>query len=875
MKSRKFKKNLENNKQLAALINNQDDFIIKITSDGRIQFINRTPAVISIKETIGQKILDSASRKQNKKIRKAIQHVLKTGKTTSYEDIDADNSVVLYKLMISPVKHGGKTIALEFIAKNMNEEKEIEVKLKETEEKYKTLVENAQDTIFMIDKNLKIISMNSKAASLFGKTPAEVVGVSIYKIFPKESAVRFAKNNEEVFRTGKSKFIEEKMTIGNKVFYNSTSLSPVKDSDGDTTAVIGIVRDITEKKKAEDELRESEEKYRVLVESIPDISWTTDESGKTPFISQNIKEIYGYSPEEIYKKGDSIWLGRIHPQDIKKVKEAYELLFKKNKRFDIEYRIKRKDGKWIWLHDRATNVYKENNISYATGLFTDITEKKKAEDALKQSEEKFRNFFENSNDASFIADGKTRKIVDCNKKAEILMEYSKTKILTMNADNLHPKDKIKETMEGFKKQMTGKITLLETEVLTKSGKRTPVSINASSVEFNGKNYAIAIFRDITEQKKAEDAVKESENKFSKIFKSSPDMIALTRISDGFFVDANNSVKDLLGYGREELLGHTIKELGLWPNPEERELMVQTIKKQGSIKGMEVHLRKKSGEIIFSKISVEIMELNGKKFLLSVAHDITEEKRAREIIKKEIERMKEIDEAKTNFLNIVSHEMKTPLTAINAHLGVLDDLKTNLSEQELLSLSAIKRNNYLLKSLIDNILELSRIESGKFELNMSKINLERVIKEVKSNLEILSEKKGLQLIIDVGKLPEILADEMRVREILNNLISNSIKFTDKGWIKVKAEKQDNHVVISIIDTGIGISKDKINNLFQKFYQIDPSIGRRFGGTGLGLVITKQLIELQGGKINVHSIYGKGSTFSVILPINNHILKGGAK
>jgi len=1122
MKSRKFKKNLENNKQLAALIKNQDDFIIKITSDGRIQFINRTPAVISIKETIGQKILDAASQKQHKKIRKAIQYVLKTGKTTSYEDIDADNSIVLYKLMISPVKHGGKTIALEFIAKNMNEEKEIEVKLKDTEQKYKTLVEGAQDTIFMIDKNLKILSMNSKAASLFGKTPAEVVGASMYNMFPRESAVRFVNNNKEVFKTGKSKLIEEKMIIGDREFCNSTSLSPVKNSDGDTTAVIGIVRDITEKKKAENALKESEARYRSFIEVTRQLGWTTNPQG---LITEDIptwRAFTGQSYEEVKGYG---WLKAIHPDDVKCTKQIWENAVKTKGTYEIEYRIRGHDGIYRWflargipildknkkilewigtcmditerkkaedkikeseenykgLFDNAVDamfvadpvtrqiincnksaeklmgysraeilsmkadklhskelrketmegfkkqvegktksifseVLTKNNIRtpveisassidigkkhYIQAIFRDISIEKKAEDALKESEEKFRNFFENSNDAIFVADAITRKLVDCNKKAIELMEYPKAKILSMTADNLHPKDKIKETMERFEKQMEGKLDINETEVVTKSGKRIPVSISAAFIKLNGKNYGIGIFRDITEKKKAEDelkgskafaestlnsitdmfysfdlrgkflswnktfnrisgysdqelsskkpidfflgediqrvaeavkriykegtskvdanfvskdgrqipceftgsilkdgkgniigfsgtcrditerkkaedAIRESENKFSKIFKTSPDMITLTRISDGFFVDANDAIKSILGYNREEVLGHTVKDLGLWPNPEERESMVQIIKKQGFVKGMKVHLRKKSGEIISAKISVDIIELNNKKFLLSVAHDITEENRAQEIIKTEIERMKEIDEAKTNFLNIVSHEMKTPLTAINAHLGVLDDLKTNLSEQELLSLEAIKRNNYLLKSLIDNILELSRIESGKFELNISKINLERIIREVKSNLEILSEKKGLQLILDVGKLPEILADEMRVREILNNLISNSIKFTDKGWIKVKAEKQDNHVVISIIDTGIGISKDKINNLFQKFYQIDPSIGRRFGGTGLGLVITKQLIELQGGKIKVQSIFGKGSTFSVTLPINGNNLKGGAK
>jgi len=154
-------------------------------------------------------------------------------------------------------------------------------------------------------------------------------------------------------------------------------------------------------------------------------------------------------------------------------------------------------------------------------------------------------------------------------------------------------------------------------------------------------------------------------------------------------------------------------------------------------------------------------------------------------------------------------------------------------------------------------------------------LEKIITEVKNNLEILASKKGLKIIIDVGKMPKVILDKMRIREILNNLISNSIKFTEKGWIKVKAERKDSSVVISVIDTGVGIPKDKIKNLFQKFYQISGSIGRRYGGTGLGLAITKQLVELQGGKISVKSESGKGSTFSLTLPINRNNVRGGMK
>ncbi len=238
-------------------------------------------------------------------------------------------------------------------------------------------------------------------------------------------------------------------------------------------------------------------------------------------------------------------------------------------------------------------------------------------------------------------------------------------------------------------------------------------------------------------------------------------------------------------------------------------------------------------------------------------------------------LKELDKSKSEFLKIVSHELNTPLTAITAHLDVLDELKTNLSEQEMQSIDVIKRNNRLLRMIIDNILEASRMETGKFELSYSTFDLNKVIGEVICNLKVLSEKKGIVLKNESPHLLKITADEMRIREVLNNLISNAIKFTEKGGAIVKAKRSKNELLVSVSDTGIGIPKDKIGNLFKKFYQVDASLSRKYGGTGLGLSISKQLVEMHGGKVSVESIEGKGSTFSFTLPLNAKNLKGGVK
>jgi signal transduction histidine kinase len=231
-------------------------------------------------------------------------------------------------------------------------------------------------------------------------------------------------------------------------------------------------------------------------------------------------------------------------------------------------------------------------------------------------------------------------------------------------------------------------------------------------------------------------------------------------------------------------------------------------------------------------------------------------------------LKKLDEAKSNFLNMVSHELKTPLTAMLAHIEVMDDGKKNLSAQQLSSIDAVKRNCNQLRMLIENILEIARIESNKFQLIITKVDVNRVIMDAVSNLRILADNKGIHMEQNIEKLPFINTDEIRLKEIMNNLISNAIKLTEKGGIIVRAKKEKGHLKVTVADTGIGIPEAKMKELFTKFYQVDASLSRRYGGTGLGLSITKQLVELMGGAITVESKEGKGSSFTFTLPLGRY-------
>jgi PAS domain S-box-containing protein len=273
---------------------------------------------------------------------------------------------------------------------------------------------------------------------------------------------------------------------------------------------------ITERKRAEALVKASEEKYRSLVQNIPDVVWTTDQNGRTAFISSNVKKIYGYTPEEIIEGGDEVWFGRIHPDDIERVKKTYTALFEKEDLFDIEYRTKRKDGEWIWLHDRAMAVYEKNGLKYADGIFKDITERKQAEKALRESEERYKNLFKANIDGILIADATTKKFRYANPAICRMLGYSEEEFMQMGVADIHPKESLEQVIAEFEAQASGAKITADLQCVRKDGQVISVSINANTVMIGQNEYLMGIFRDITERKNKEKLILDANRRLEKV-----------------------------------------------------------------------------------------------------------------------------------------------------------------------------------------------------------------------------------------------------------------------------------------------------------------------------------------------------------------------
>ncbi len=399
-----------------------------------------------------------------------------------------------------------------------------------------------------------------------------------------------------------------------------------------------LEREAAKHKEVEEGLRESEERYRLLIENIPSVSWVTSEDAKTIFISPNVERIYGYSQEEIYEEGEALWFGRIHPDDVGLVRESFRMMFRRKKEYNVEYRIQRKDGEWIWIHDMAILAFEEDNVRYAYGVFSDITEKQKAEEALREREEQYRQLAEISPDAIVVqCDG----ILDYANPAAVRM-FSASGHEELKGrpylDLVHPDDRAESKKRINKVVKKGWFAPpREHRVLALDNHVIDVESTGTFFRHKGRIMIQTIFRDITERKRAEEALRESEQKYRTLAHSSLSGVFIHQ--DSKYVFVNDRFAEMHGYEPEELLGRDHLDL---IHLDQREIIRQRADKR--LKGEEVPQRyeikrlKKDGEAVWHEIMVsDPIMYGGRPAIMGHEIDITERKRAEEALREGEER----------------------------------------------------------------------------------------------------------------------------------------------------------------------------------------------------------------------------------------------
>ncbi|MBI1910374.1 MAG: PAS domain S-box protein [Deltaproteobacteria bacterium] len=282
-----------------------------------------------------------------------------------------------------PVESGDEIGKLSVSFNKMaNEVKNRTALLRESEERLRAIIDNSTAIIYLKDIHGKYLLVNRRYLEIFNLSADGILGRTDYEIFPTEVAALFRANDTKVIEAKMPMEFEENAIQEDGVHHYISIKVPLIDASGAPFATCGISTDISERKRMEEALRESEEKYRSVISNIPDVTWTSDGEGNTIFISSNVTKIFGYTPDEIYASEKKAWLSAIHPDDLHRVVSSYNALFADNEHYNVEYRLKRKDGSWIWINDRAMTCYEKNGVKYADGIFSDITERKIAEEKI-------------------------------------------------------------------------------------------------------------------------------------------------------------------------------------------------------------------------------------------------------------------------------------------------------------------------------------------------------------------------------------------------------------------------------------------------------------------------------------------------------------
>jgi PAS domain S-box-containing protein len=658
-----------------------------------------------------------------------------------------------------------------------------------------------------------------------------------------------------------------------------------------------ISRDISERKKAERDLLElnqslerrvaertaalttSEERFRALVEHAPEaIVVFEGDSGRFLFGNEHACKLYGVPMTE---------LAELTPADVSPDLQPGGRRSDEMAREKMDEALAGGTPVFEWIHRRPDGTLVPTEVrllrlpaegrNLVRASIIDNTESKRAQRALRESEEKFRALFEGSSQGVVLQD--ENQILEVNPAAVRIMGCQSAEELLRRrpSDTSPPCQPNGESSAALSRRyieecMTNGSARFEWVSQSPAGKQIPLEITLTRIEWSGRQIIQALLNDITERKKAElelrtseARVRESEARFSAAFHASPILTMIFRSSDAKFVLVNDAFLNWTGYGRDEVLGRTGSDLRLWEDPADRERYWKDVRLSGSIRGRECRVRNRAGRISTMLISGVTIELNGMDHLLVMGVDISERKRAEVELLRTLERETELNQLKSNFVSMVSHEFRTPLGIIQSSAELLREFYQKMPEGERdQQLDSITRNTRRMATLMEEMLVLSRLDAGKVEFQPCASDLGRFCRRlVDEVLSATNRRCGIELSLASPTL-NARADERLLSHIFTNLLSNAVKYSESGSTVIFTVERDGAgAVCTIRDHGIGISVQDQQHLFKAFHR-GSNVGTR-PGTGLGLLLVKRCVELHHGTVQLVSQVGEGTTVTVRLPV----------
>ncbi|MDP8208467.1 MAG: PAS domain S-box protein [Candidatus Electryonea clarkiae] len=637
---------------------------------------------------------------------------------------------------------------------------------------------------------------------------------------------------------------------GNVTWISSNGV-PILDVDGKLLGCQGSDTDITERKLAEEALSESEEKYHMLVENAPSVLWKTNENGISSLISSNIKEVYGYTPEEIYKEDHIGWFAGIHQDDLTKVKENFQALFDQGKKFEVEYRIKRKDGKWIWAHDVAKFVSEENGERYAYGVFTDITERKRAEEQLRKERDFSKSLIDTAQTIILALDPRGR-IVSFNPYMENISGYRLEEVqgkdwfesFLPGRDHDRIRDIFKKSVNNI--QTHGNVN----SIITKDGRELEIEwYDKTLVSVEGDTIGVlATGQDITERKLVEEALWANEEKYRGLFDES---VAAVYVFDTEknFLDTNQSGLDLLGYPRDELLKLSIPDVDA-----DTEVVLPAHQKLlggDRLVDYEHKLIRKDGTIItVLNNSKSLTDSDGNVVgMQSTLIDITKRKLAEEEAEKSRKQLRELtshlqdvrENERTILAREIHDELGQVLTALSMDLSWIFD---QLPEEQ----KSIKDKTKSMEELVDSTVQIvKRISS---ELRPGLLDDIGLSAAMEWQLEEFKKRTGIPFKLRLTHEEAEIDNQLStvIFRIFQESLTNIMRHANATQVKVDLSVEDESILLKVDDNGKGITSQQIT---------DPK--------SFGLLGIRERVDSFNGQMKINGIPDNGTTLTVDIPL----------
>lgn len=732
-----------------------------------------------------------------------------------------------------------------------------------------TLIDAIPMPVFYKDAQCRYLGCNTAFEQTFGGGKDIVVGKTVYDIAPSHLAEVYQQADEALLANPGSQQYESQVRradgqLRDVVFSKATFTR----NDGSVGGILGLMQDVTELNQAHEALVRSEERYRTLVANIPGAVYrcALDQNWTMLFVSDGIHAISGISPERLIGNHSRTFASLIHPQDRDMVYSCIARQVEMREPYSVEYRLLLDDGSIKWVSDQGRAVFgPDGAVMFLDGLIIDITHHKNAEQSLQASEERYRGLVESQQDliVRVSPDGLFTFVNDvyCQLFGKTQSElYGRSYVPLVHPDDVGAALAAVQSLARPPYRCT-----VEQRAMTVHGWRWLAWEDCAILGENGEVVEIqAVGRDVTEQKKAEAALRESEARYKSIVENTSDVILLTA-PDGTASYLSPACEAVLGHRAEDLLGR----VPVIVHPEDREAVAAQFNSAlgGESGDSEYRIVTASGDTKWVSHSwTPIPAGDGSRTIVSVIRDVTARKETEEALLAAHADLERAYELQRQFLNNVTHEVRTPLTAVQGYAEMLSEgVFGPLNDEQLALLGKILQSSEHLIAIVSGVLEMARVKSGTLALRPRACKPSKIVDRAVSAVLPQAGRQGLPIDVDLGDSNRTgYYDEEKLTIILTNLLSNAVKFTRSGGIQVFSHMADHSMEVVVSDSGIGVAASNLSSIFDEFEQFDYPRKHKPAGFGIGLAVVANMVEAIGGSLTVSSAKGVGTAFTLIVP-----------